>query len=286
VEPREAGRTLSLIGAATGIAPTLAPVLGAGAAALGGWRLALALLAVYAAILLAAVWARLSETLPEAGRAPRRFGHAWRSLLEIARSSEFRNGTLAVALAFGALFTWLSTSPFLLIGDLGIAPAAASLLYAVGSAGFVAGGLCSAWLAARAASPTILLAGACLMVVGSSTTLVLLVLGRPGMVSMLLAMLPFYLGWGFAQPQAVASAMRPFPHIAGQASAWLGLLQQLGGVAIAGIAVWLGAGRYSLMVMTGASILLLAGAMVAALRSSRGGNERCHRNQDFCPPGA
>ena len=44
--------------------------------------------------------------------------------------------------------------------------------------------------------------------------------------------MPFYFGWGLGQPMAIATAMRPFPEMAGQASAWLGLAQTAGGIAL------------------------------------------------------
>ena len=53
----------------------------------------------------------------------------------------------------------------------------------------------------------------------------------------LLMVLPFYLGLGFTHANALQIVMRPFPHMAGQASAWLGLLQQVGGVVVSVIAV-------------------------------------------------
>ena len=69
---------------------------------------------------------------------------------------------------------------------------------------------------------------------------------------------PFYCGWGLGQPMATAIAMRPFAHIAGQASAWLGLIQQLGGIAFALIAAALGGGTATPLVMAAAALAFVA----------------------------
>ena len=73
--PDQAGRWLAKNGAYLGLAPLTAPLIGALLAALGGWRAALAFLAVYGAALLVVVWLRLPETRPAArGEFPFGFG--------------------------------------------------------------------------------------------------------------------------------------------------------------------------------------------------------------------
>jgi hypothetical protein len=52
--------------------------------------------------------------------------------------------------------------------------------------------------------------------------------------------------------------MRPFAHIAGQASAWLGLAQQLGGIAFALIAAAFGGGMATPLVMAAAALAFVA----------------------------
>jgi len=74
--------------------------------------------------------------------------------------------------------------------------------------------------------------------------------------------LPFYLGLGFTHANALQIVMRPFPHMAGQASAWLGLLQQVCGVAVSVLAVKAGAGFTAIGVMIGCCAALLVASLV------------------------
>jgi DHA1 family bicyclomycin/chloramphenicol resistance-like MFS transporter len=256
VNPSRAGRALSLMGALVGVAPVLAPILGGLAAHLAGWRATLGLLAAYACGLLIVVALRFPETI----RRPERPAATPSSLhvLGLAlRERSFVFGAVALTLGYGILFTWLSTSAFLLIGELGLTRLEASLVYAIGSAGFVGGGLASARLSARLPADQILQVASVLVLGGTGLALAVTAAGWTSWAAIVAALLPFYVGWGFCQPHAIAIAMAPFAETAGQASAWLGAFQQLGGIALSFLAVGLGGGLWTLAVMSGAALLLM-----------------------------
>ena len=82
--------------------------------------------------------------------------------------------------------------------------------------------------------------------------------GHHHWVLMLVTLSPYYVGWGLAQPMATAIAMRPFPQMAGQASAWLGIAQQVGGMGFAIVAAQLGGGIVTLVVMAVAAVAFTA----------------------------
>ena len=245
----EAGRVLSLTGALIGIAPMTAPVVGAAAAQAAGWRMTFVLLAAYGLLLATWIAWRLPETLRADFRTPHLIGTPLRSLLQLVGNPAFLQGSLALAFAYGALFTCLLTSDFMLTRDLSMMPYEAAAIYAIGSSVFISGGLISAWLAARMAPARILSLGAAIAIAGATTCYAFLKITTPDSLLVVLTVLPFYVGWGIAQPQAIAIAMRPFLSIAGQASSWLGAIQQIGGILLAWIAVQLGAGHASVAVM-------------------------------------
>jgi DHA1 family bicyclomycin/chloramphenicol resistance-like MFS transporter len=198
---------------------------------------------------------------------PAVLGAPHRALLELAPDPAFLRGALIFALGYGALFTWLSTAPFLLIGELGFAPTAAALIFAVGPVGFISGSLLSARFSGLWSPERIVLAGAIVALAGLLAAYVLVAARRADPVILGATMLPFYIGWGIIQPQAVAVAMMPFRHMAGQASSWLGAIQQLGGIVLGAIAVYCGGGRASLLVMV-ASVGAV-GAIMVFLRPAR-----------------
>src|SRR5262249_5837875 len=108
--------------------------------------------------------------------------------------------------------------------------------------------------------------GAPLMLAGALGALLALSRENPNPIAVIVMVLPFYLGFGFAHANALQIVMRPFPHMAGQASAWLGLIQHVGGVVISILAVRLGAGHAAIGVMIACCIgLVVASAVLPRL---------------------
>ncbi len=266
VDSHRAGRVFSVMGALVGLAPVTAPLAGGALADTFGWRATLGLLAVYAGALTILVALGFPETLKRAA-GPIRSLSLFHTLKLVLRDRSFVVGTMALAFGYGALFAWLSTSSFLLVGDLGLTRLEAALVYSCGSVGFVSGGLLSARLSTRLAGSRILLAGGVLTVLGTVGCALVIVAGGTAWTGILIGILPFYVGWGLSQPQAIAIAMRPFAAMAGQASAWLGIIQQIGGLALSLFAVSLGGGVYTLAVMAAGAAALACTAVLAGSRS-------------------
>lgn len=254
VPPEHGGRALAKVGALFGIAPLVAPPIGALISDHLGWRGALATLVVYGSVLLAVLWARLPETRPPHLHGADRIS-ILKALAHFSRTRSFVIGAAALFCGYGVLFAWLTTSAFLMVGALGIPKFQSSLVYMLGSAGFLVGGVIAMKLT-RSRSPgfVLRLAGVA-MILGTIAPLAVVLAGLGGVWPLLLAtLLPFYLGWGLAQPMATAIGMRPFPEAAGQASAWLGIAQQAGGIVFALAASSLGAGTATLGVMIAAAL--------------------------------
>ena len=257
--PDQAGRWLAKNGAYLGLAPLTAPLIGALLAALGGWRAALAFLVVYGAALLLVVWLRLPETRPtrrgEAANPP-----VLSALVDLLSHRAFVAVAAALASGYGMLLTWLSTSAFLLIGELGLTKPQASAIYALGSGAYLGGSLIGVRLSRSVSAMTILRFAGPLLLLGALAPAVALAEGFRHWAVILACVAPFYCGWGLGQPMAIAIAMRPFADIAGQASAWLGLIQQLGGIFFSLIAAALGGGLATPLVMAAAALAFIASA--------------------------
>lgn len=243
-----AGRALSKMSALVGIAPLCAPLLGTFAASLGGWRAAIVVLVLYGGVLSAVLWKILPETRPTHVHGADKVS-IFRALTHLARHRVFLIGTAAMACGYGMLLSWLTTSAFLLVGTLGMSKLEASAIYALGSAGFVSGGMIGMRLTQLVLPRVILRIAAGLLLTGALAPAVVLWAGFGHWAVILIAVLPFYVGWGLAQPMAIAITMRPFPEMAGQASAWLGLFQQVGGIALSLAAAHFGGGMATLVVM-------------------------------------
>jgi DHA1 family bicyclomycin/chloramphenicol resistance-like MFS transporter len=226
----------------------------------------MALLIVFGAVLGAALWARLPETRPVS---------ATETLSPLAAAGrilahqEFLLAALSSSLIYSALFTWLTTSPFLMIDGLGYSTGAAAMVLGMASAGYMAGSLGAARLSVRHASGRLVLIGAGLMLAGALSTLAVVTLIHPAPLLLLTGVLPFYIGLGIAHANALQLVMRPFGDMAGQASAWLGLVQQLAGVAISTAAVAFGGGVVAILAMIGCCAVLMV-VSVAIVRNVPG----------------
>lgn len=259
VAPDKAARVYSLVNALAALSPLTAPFIGAAAAAWGGWRMAMGLLFIYGGLLLAAIVLRLPETRPPTiAGAPTPFAAA----REVLTHPRFIYGATITMLLYSALFTWISTSPFLMIDVLGFSTTGAAVVLGLGSLGYMGGSLISARLAGRLAPERLVSIGAPLMLVGAILGYIALSRAHPGPVLTLIMILPFYLGLGFTHANALQIVMRPFPHMAGQASAWLGVMQQIGGVVVSVLAVKAGAGFTAIGVMIACCAAMCAASIV------------------------
>lgn len=223
--PAEAGRVLGYLAAAMALGPMLGPILGGWLTERLGWRAAFWALAAFGTLVLAATLRVLPETVParDAGAlAPRRLLAAWRTVLA---HPLFRASVLAAALSYGGIFVWISGSPHLLVGVLGMSPGAYGLAFALSVVGYMSGSFLGARLSRRF-GPTLpfRLGGPLAALAGLAAALVLARL--PATAA---GILPFafatMLAAGFVLPAAMAASLAPFPERAGLASGLLGALQ-------------------------------------------------------------
>lgn len=117
----QAGHVLSLMQQITMIAPLLAPLLGGWLLLLAGWRSLFVLLAVIGAICLAVVTLRLPESHPPSGRNDITLGKAFRAYGHLLLDLPTMGYSLALGMTFGAMFAYITGSPFVYIEYFGVA---------------------------------------------------------------------------------------------------------------------------------------------------------------------
>ncbi|MGH6942882.1 MAG: multidrug effflux MFS transporter [Geminicoccaceae bacterium] len=232
-EPRDAGRILGYMASAMALAPLVAPFLGGYLEVTFGWRAGFWFLAAYGVLVLAALWSRLEETLP----APSVLSPSTLlvNYLHILRDRTFLGFMLCVAFAFGALFTWISNSAFVVISHFGVAPERFGWSFGVVVAGYALGAYAGSragmrWGLRRATGigvVTAALAGLGLALAGWSAI--------GGLHAIVGLMATAFVGVGMVMPQSTAGALGPFPALAGTASALLGFLQMMTGLVVNGL---------------------------------------------------
>ena len=259
-------RFLALMMVVNGLAPVLAPVIGAQILRLGSWRPVFVLLALIGTTLLAAAAAGLPETLPPRRRRRDGPGRMLATLRALVSDRTFAGCALANGLAYAAMFAYIAGSPFVVQDRFGRSAQFFSLIFATNACGIMAAGQLSARLARRCGARPLLRTGLAMSLSGA---VVLAVAGATG--AGLPVILPgFFLvvaSIGFISPNAAAIALGRHGSDAGSASALLGLAQFLIGGAAASLAGLGGARADAPMIATigaaslGASLcfVLLAG---------------------------
>jgi DHA1 family bicyclomycin/chloramphenicol resistance-like MFS transporter len=210
------------------VAPVVAPTLGSVALSVGGWRTIYGFLGAAGAALLLSVYLGLAETRhvsPDRARARTLSGFS--RMLGHRRAFGF---ALTNAMGFGALFAYVSGSPLVLMGTLGVAARTYAMLFAIISSGIVGG----AWVNSRVARNQAAadLALACALIISCLTAVLLLVVSVQGVLS-LANLLPLLIVHAFCRgitsPNATHGALEPMGDIAGLASAVVGCAQMATG---------------------------------------------------------
>lgn len=165
-DPLTAPRVFSLLGMVTSVGPVLGPLGGALALALWGWRGIFAALAVFAAILAAAVWLTVPETMTP--RPAGRRTHLLRDVAQVVRAEGYLPNAAVVWFGFGAVFAYISASPFLFQQTLGLSAGAFALVFAVGGISLIGVSLLTALTAARVAPQRLVATGLTVMCVGAA----------------------------------------------------------------------------------------------------------------------
>jgi DHA1 family bicyclomycin/chloramphenicol resistance-like MFS transporter len=221
--PNRAARALSLIAMLMALAPAVAPSIGGVMLLVLPWPSIFVFLGVYGAVMIALIHIYLAESLPRPQSLhplviARNFGQLFRDPL-------FLSATFASGLVYAGLMAYLSSSSFIYIEMLGVPVEYFGFIFLSSVVGYMLGSAVSARLTRYYAPEQTILLGATLVAIATGA----MWLGAqrfPDSISVLVLPMVFYAtGMGLVLPNAMAVALRPFPHIAGTASALMGFIQ-------------------------------------------------------------
>ncbi|MDX3313637.1 multidrug effflux MFS transporter [Streptomyces sp. NPDC054884] len=214
--------TLMLI---SGVAPVVAPLIGAQILRGTDWRGVFVLLAAVGLLLAALVWARLPETLPVAERQEGGVGEALRSMRRLLSDAPFTGYLLTGGFAFAALFAYISASPFVVQEIYGASPQTFGLLFGVNSVGLVLiGQVNGKVLVGRVRLDRVLAVGLATVTLAAAALLLMTtgVFGEVGLTPVAVALFVLMSAMGVTLPNAQTLALLRVRHSAGSASALLG----------------------------------------------------------------
>lgn len=228
--PTDAAKVFSMIGTAVALAPALGPIIGGQMQVHFGWRSIFIVLAVFGSLIVAICWIKLKETIREPvmdALQPRRLVQIYASLLG---HGFYMGNVLVSSLLFAGLFCYTTLSPFLFIQELGIRPDVFGglMIFTVGS--YALGSFSAGRLIGRLDARRLVVLGITISLVGA--VLLFAFSNKLSLAAVIGPMMLFLLGFGLSLPPSSATALQPFPRVAGSASALMGFLQMaVGGIA-------------------------------------------------------
>lgn len=222
-------RAFAFIGTAIALAPALGPLIGGFLQVWLGWRATFAFLVGYGTVMMWLVTARLDETIPERDPAATDFLRLTRNYAGLLANRRYLGYLLPGTCAFGGLFAYTAASPFLFVDRLGLPPDLFGMLALFTVSTYATGSFLAGRLQGRLAGDAMIRIGlGCTVAGGVSMTLLS---GELSLARVIGPMMVFVFGFGLLLPASTASALHPFPRLAGSASAMMGFLQMAVGAA-------------------------------------------------------
>ncbi len=244
-----------------GAAPILAPVVGSQLLKVTRWQGLFVVLAGIGAVLVAAVFFGLPESLPAERRGEASPGRTLRAFRVLATDRSFVGYALAGGLGFAAMFAYISGSPFVVEQVYGLSAQSFSFMFGANALGIIALGQLNGRLAGRVRITSLLRFGLAQCTVGGLALLVVTLLGL-GFWPTALCLWVMVSSMGFVMPDSTALALADHGANAGTASAFLGVTQFLiGGI----VAPLTGPGTGSVLAQTLPMAVVVAVMAVAAL---------------------
>ena len=225
--PTEGARIMSKGLTGLGVLACICGPLGGLLADYADWRITLLAPAIFGVLALALITLRFEESLSRPNPLALRPAALLRTWLQILRNPTFLAFSALSAASYGGLFTFLATSPFVLINIMGLSKTQYGMVFFFMCLAYVVGTfLCRRLLTRFGVQNSVGIAA------GLSLTSGLLLAGLTwaGVNSLWAIVLPyalFMLAHGVHQPCGQSGAVGPFPQAAGTASALNGFFMTL-----------------------------------------------------------
>src|SRR4051812_28301056 len=219
---RELARAYARLFLVIGMAPVVAPSIGALVLRLSSWRGIFVVLAAFGAVLFVLGSLRLPETLPAVDRRPAGLGATTRTFGGLLRNRHFLGYGVALGLSMSVLVVMLAGAPFVIQDHYGLSAQVYALIFLGGALVMLTATLLNGRLLRRFSERRLLLSGA---VASAAAGLGMAASGRLGLAAFIASFVVLLAAWGFVPANAVALGLRDNGPVAGAASALLGLRQ-------------------------------------------------------------
>jgi DHA1 family bicyclomycin/chloramphenicol resistance-like MFS transporter len=254
-----AATVLSRLMLVLGVAPVVAPSLGAAVLLHGSWHWVFAALVVSAGALLIVAALALPETLPSSHRRPLRVRGIAATYLELLRDTRFVILVLVAALGMSGLFAYIAGASFVLQGTYGLDQQSFALVFGAGAVALIGATQFNVVLLKRFSPQAITLWALAAALLAAGVFVGLSVGHVGGLAGFVVPVWAILAAMGLVIPNAPAVALSRHPDAAGTAAALLGAAQFGLGAAVAPLVGVLGNDEVAL------SVVMAVGALVALL---------------------
>jgi len=215
---------MSLMMLVMGAAPMLAPVLGSQILKFLDWRAIFVVLGALGLVALLPLM-RQPETLPPDRRRSGDIASVLGSYARLLRDKRYIGYVLGGAGVFGAMFAYISGTPFVYIELFGVTPETYGILFGLNVVGMMGSNFLNSRLVMRIGSDAVLRLGLGASVVFGIVLLAIGATGAFGLAGIVAGLLMFLACMGLIGSNAMAGALADHPQIAGAASALAGFMQ-------------------------------------------------------------
>lgn len=223
---KQTAKAFSIMILVMGLAPILAPSLGAVFLQFSSWHSIFWFLAAFGALNLLLTKFFFFETLTEENRNVRPAKEVLSQYWDLLKDPTFSYPAIGGGLLMGAMFVYISSASELIMDTYGVSATHFGWLFGMNAAGFVGLTQLNQWLTNRFRILSILRFGAMMQVISAGVLFVIgLILGTDAWLPLVLACIFFCIaGLGLTQPNASAIALAFQKRRAGMASALQGSL--------------------------------------------------------------
>lgn len=260
-----------------GVAPVLAPSLGAAVLLRGSWHWVFAALAVLGGAILAVAVLALPETLAVADRRPLQMRAILRTYVEVLSDIRFVVLVLVGALGMSGLFAYIAGAAFVLQGRYGLDQQTFALVFAAGAIALIGATQFNVVLLRRYEPQKIALVALVAASVFGLAFVALAAFHVGGLAGFLIPVWAMLAAMGLVIPNTPAVALARHPDAAGTAAAALGAAQFGLGAAVAPLVGALGNGELALAGVMTTGVVVALFALLAVGDKGESGHER-HRH--------
>jgi len=223
--PREAAKVFSTLMLVMGAAPILAPLAGGYILLWAGWQTIFYVLAIFGAACFVAAAIALPETHAGNPEHSLRLGPVMREYGRILAVPVFHRNVAASSISIGGMFAYITASPFVFIQLYGLSEQAYGWLFGANAFGLIGASQINRYLLKRMPARKIIARTCAVQATAGVCVAAAALTGIGGMWGVAVPLFLYIACLGLILPNTSATALEPFGHRAGSASALLGTVQ-------------------------------------------------------------